>query len=98
MNDSLKTATLTGAGLAMNVALALGTGPTSGLPAKNGEANVAGQASQNFQVQSQNRIEEAYLRIPGLCKWGHASFEPVKVDNEIISEGVLALFSQMESA
>ena len=52
------------------------------------------------QTQSMNSgelraIEAAHLEVYAGCKWGHAAFDPIKVDGEQLSTEVQSIYNQM---
>lgn len=52
-----------------------------------------------FMTDGQLRtIESSHLKVYNGCKWGHAAFDPIKVDSEEISAEVLLLHKQMDVA
>ena len=85
MNKATKTIALTGVNLlALSMAKAQAMGPTAVA------LNHSGNASQ-IDEASVRAIEASHLAIFAPCKWGHAAFDPVKVDAEAISADVEAL-------
>jgi hypothetical protein len=57
---------------------------------------VPNQAVVHSVSATQMRMAEAsHLEISNMCKWGHAAFDPVKVDSEVLSERVKTLYTQM---
>ena len=50
------------------------------------------QAMDQGQLRA---IEAAHLEIFAACKWGHAAFDPIKVDSEVLSPEVQSIYNQM---
>ena len=70
----------------------------------NGDATTLkpyfGSALEPTQTQSmssaQMRIVEAsHLEVYAACKWGHAAFDPVKIDSEPLSIQVRSIYENM---
>lgn len=94
MKNLYQTIAFTGANL-----LALGANlnplvqPVSALVEDGGTNKV--QALTEGQLLA---LEAAHLKVNNACKWGHASFDPIRVESEEISEEVLSLHRQMSVA
>ena len=54
------------------------------------------QARHQMDEVTLRAQEAAHLNVPRTCKWGHASFEPVKVQGETQSAEVSAIFAELE--
>jgi hypothetical protein len=88
-NLELKAAALSGAGLA----LTLGATPAlaQALPESTG-------GSPNQIAAGPSHVEEGFLKVPGSCKWGHATFDPVQVGPERLSLEAAALYAELDRA
>lgn len=50
------------------------------------------QAMNDGQLRT---IEASHLEVYAGCKWGHAAFDPTKVDSEELSQEVRDIYNQM---
>lgn len=53
------------------------------------------QAMSNAQMRA---TEAAHLEVYAGCKWGHAAFDPVKVESEELSPAVQSIYSELALA
>lgn len=61
-------------------------------------ADVESNKSQSLTDGQLRALEASHLQVYRGCKWGHAAFEPVRVENEVLSAEVLSLHQQMGRA
>ena len=43
-------------------------------------------------------LEASHLEVYAACKWGHAAFDPIRVETEALSPEVSSLYAQMTAA
>ncbi len=82
--QSVKSIALAGAGLAITI---------GGAPAV-----AAAEQPAQAAVSQSPFVEEGFLKVPGSCKWGHATFDPVMTQSEALSAQAQSIYAEMESA
>ena len=85
---------LSGANL---LALSLNTGDATVLKPhfSNAPESNPVQAMSDGEMRA---IEASHLEVYAACKWGHAAFDPIRVESEALSPEVSSLYAQMTEA
>ena len=76
--------------------MALGISPTDQTQIQPYYSSTS-QASpvQAMSVADMRKLEASHLEVYAGCKWGHAAFDPIRVDAEVVPSDILALYAQM---
>ncbi len=94
MKNGFQTIVIGGANL---IALGLATGDATVLKAHFSDSKTTNKVQAMSDVQMRS-IEASHLEVYAGCKWGHAAFDPVRVDAEVLSPGIRSIYDQMTPA
>lgn len=50
---------------------------------------------QKMSASDMRKQEASHLEVYAGCKWGHAAFDPIQVDSEVISHEIQSLYATM---
>ena len=76
------------------LALGMSDGDATKLKPYFGSAPESSQ-TQNMSSAQMRIVEASHLEVYAACKWGHAAFDPVKVESEPLSIQVRSIYESM---
>ena len=99
MNTSTKTTNallFSALNLIANSVLATGAHPNG--PAITPDTDSKTQGNSAVNTVNSNQLEASFLKVYAGCKTDHASFEPVRIGVENVSDQVMGIHAQVEQA